>query len=328
VCSTLGAFGVLSLGFGLAVIVVWGVFVMAFGVIFLALKLNKFMPDRTWWIPSFDYATFKEVASFGVFTWWQTLNGLILYQLDRVVIAVAGGVASVGYYSFCMQLIQTIHSVLAKGAGFVFPMAVKLHEERDRRGLWKLFCRGNYIIGWISWFVYAPLIAYAEIILKMWMGSDFATDATHILQILGIWGIFMSTSILPFYLMNATGAERMNAYFGSASAGLFVVVGIFAVPQYAALGAASARLSTILVSLVSRTILFNFMKLSRPSILSGLTIAAQFASVVCALVVVVCLGAALNPNFLSTFALTASTAVFAAAVCLTNKIYGKIQYES
>jgi O-antigen/teichoic acid export membrane protein len=319
VVTTLGAYGVLSLGFGLSAVVGWGIFVMALGVVIMAVKLNRFMPDAIWWRPRFDYTTLKEVARFGVFTWWQTLNGLILYQLDRVIIAISGGVASVGYYSLCMQLIQTIHSVLAKSAGFVFPMAVKLHGERNRRGLWDLFCHGSYTMGWISWLVYAPLIAYAGPILYFWMGPDFASDATLILQVLGLWCVCMSTSIIPFHLMNATGAERMNAYFGSASGGLFVAAGLLAVPHYAALGAAAARLSTVAVSLASRTILFNFMKLERPGVLSGLTIAAQLAGVLSALLVVKSLGHILNPVVFTLVALAAGTVVFGTTLIFTKK---------
>lgn len=71
------------------------------------------------------------------------------------------------------------------------------------------------------------------------------------------------------------------------------------------------------------------MKLKRPGVLSGLTIAAQLAGVVSALLVVKSLGHILNPVVFTLVALVAGSAVFGTILIFTKKLPSKpiLQHE-
>ena len=199
----------------------------------------------------------KEVFSFGMFTWIQAINGMVLHQLDRVLIGTTMGPASVGYYAVSLQIVQTAHGVLVKASAFLFPIIVKFREECRWDELWSLFQRGMIITTLGGWLISGGIITFGKAFLAAWMGAQFAEMASETLQILAIWNACLATTIVQLYFLNATGGERLNAGFGILSSGLFVIGALILIPSLGAKGAAMARLFAVLSSLVTRTVFYR-----------------------------------------------------------------------
>ena len=108
------------LGGKLNVILLVGIAVQAVSFGGLAGAVRRLAGTWRFLEPGFDRSTMKEVFSFGIFTWFQTLNGIVLQQLDRLVVGAYLGAAAVGYYSVCLQLVQRLRQCSLEPAHLSF----------------------------------------------------------------------------------------------------------------------------------------------------------------------------------------------------------------
>jgi O-antigen/teichoic acid export membrane protein len=101
------------------------------------------------------------------------------------------------------------------------------------------------------------MFIFADNILTLWMGAEFAAVATDILRVLIFAFAILATSIAPYYYLNGTGYVRLNALFGLVSGAMVTLVAILFIPWIGIIGAAFSRLANIPISIISRTIVHN-----------------------------------------------------------------------
>ena len=257
VVSTLVAVVCVATGHGLNAVLAGGIIVLIVGTFGLANVAHRLVGRWHFLWLSLDRESMREVFGFGVFTWFQALNGIVLHQLDRIIIGASLGAAAVGYYAVCLQLVQTAHSVLSRACAFLFPLIVKYYEQGRVDELWNIFKRTMIITSIIGWFISGGIFTFGADFLTVWMGADFAHKATETLEILSIWNACLATTVVQYYFLNATGGERLNALFGFVSSALFVAGAFFFIPHFGASGAAMARLFAVSSALITRTIFFR-----------------------------------------------------------------------
>lgn len=255
--ATILAAGCVLAGKGLVAILIASFCVLSIGTIGLARVVKSLTGNWNFLIPSFDRTILREVFGFGMFTWIQTLNGMVLHQVDRIIIGSTMGPASVGYYSVSLQIVQTAHAILSKASAFTFPLIIRFREEGKWNELWSLYQRGMVLTTVGGWIISGGILTFGDVLLRTWMGGEFADKASDTLQILAIWNACLATTIIQFYFLNATGGERLNAGFGFLSSLLFVIGAFMFIPSVGAKGAAFARLFAVSSSLVTRTVFFR-----------------------------------------------------------------------
>jgi O-antigen/teichoic acid export membrane protein len=202
-----------------------------------------------------DRATLRELWSYGVFSWMQGLSSILLNHVDRLLIASLLNTSFLGYYSVCLQLAQQIHSLLARGFAFLFPLASGRFERGDTQGMKHVYFRSLRLVTTMAVSMGFPLFLFADSILTVWMGKPFADEAALILRILALSFTILATSIVPYYYMNGTGYVRMNTAFGFVSGTLVALATIILAPSFGLAGAACARLANIPTGVLSRVIM-------------------------------------------------------------------------
>lgn len=245
------------LGGGLVEVVWVGVITTLVCAVGLGFALTRLAGSAKWAVPHVDRATIREVMGFGVFSWLQNVNGMVMLQLDRVVIGAWLGAAAAGYYSVCLQLVQTAHGVLSRASGFIFPLVVKHREEGNRPALWRLFKDGLLLTTIAGWLFSSVFVVFGHQFLALWMGAEFAAASGPLLVLLGVYNAFLATSIVPFYFLNATGREKQNTVLVALSTASFLGAAFFLIRAVGLIGAPLARLFTIWAGLVSRTVVIR-----------------------------------------------------------------------
>ena len=258
--TTLLAVLCVSLGGGLASLVISSVAVTGFTALGLACSLCRLLRSARWMAPLFHAGSLKEVFGFGVYTWLQCVNGVVSQQVDRFVIASWLGVSAAGYYSACLQVVLTTNGILSRACAFVFPLAAKYREQGNSAALLALFQKGMILSTSIGWIFSSVFIIFGGDFLRLWMGAEFAMNSTAVLQTLAVWNAFLASSIIPFYFLNATGHQKLNTLFGVISTATFVFSALVLIPRAGLMGAALARLCTIAPSLVTRSILIRTLQ--------------------------------------------------------------------
>lgn len=202
--------------------------------------------------PTIDRNTFREIFNFGVFSWLQAILGILNANFDRLLIGTLLGTSAVTYYTIAHRLAQQSHGLLAKGSSFLFPFSGKLFEQREYGRLRSVYNKSTMLIVVLSCGFILPIYLMGASILQVWMGSDFAHQATIILQILCIRYALLPIGIVNYYYLLGTGLVRVQALIALLSA-IATICGMWIlIPHYGAVGAALGQLFSLPLMIFTR----------------------------------------------------------------------------
>ncbi|WP_254388635.1 polysaccharide biosynthesis C-terminal domain-containing protein [Thermanaeromonas sp. C210] len=81
---------------------------------------------------------------------------------------------------------------------------------------------------------------FAHDALGLWLGSDFATESSRVLQILGIGVLFNSLAQIPYTLLQGVGRPDVPAKFHLLELPLYVGIAWFLINRWGITGAAAS----------------------------------------------------------------------------------------
>jgi O-antigen/teichoic acid export membrane protein len=220
-----------------------------------ALLIKRLLINSLVLKPTWDRSALKEIFGFGVFSWMQGVGGILLGQADRLLLASLLGTTALAYYAVCLQLAQQVHALLARATQFLFPLASAIKESGDLERLRRLYFQGLNLTTIAAVTIGLPMFVCAPEILSLWMGADFAAEATDILRVLVFVFTLMATSIVPYYYLNGTGYVALNTLFGLVSGGMVAIAGLLLIPWLGPVGAAWSRTANTPTGIISRTVL-------------------------------------------------------------------------
>jgi O-antigen/teichoic acid export membrane protein len=88
--------------------------------------------------------------------------------------------------------------------------------------------------------VHTPIGLFAENILQVWLGTDFAVKSTVVLQILALGVLINSLAYIPFALLQGAGRPDLPVKFHLLELPLYIGILWFSVNQWGIAGAAVA----------------------------------------------------------------------------------------
>ena len=195
-----------------------------------------------------------DLRSFAFSSWLQGLSGILFGQLDRLLVASLLGTRSLSYYSVCVQFSQQIHSLLAQTLSFLLPLASAQHERGASRSIKRIFFTATNLTTLAAVGMGIPVFLLSHEILDLWMGSVFARESAELLRMFVVVFTLLSTSIVPHYVMNATGYYRLNAILSCSGGIVAALFSLYMIPTFGLLGAAVSRLFTLPLSIAGRTL--------------------------------------------------------------------------
>ena len=158
----------------------------------------------------FESRYVKRMLSFGG---WMTISNIIsplMMYLDRFVIGSMLGMAAVTYYVTPYEIVTKISVIPFAITGVLFP-AFSSGFLNDRNQVVQLFWTGLRWI-FIALFPITLIISIcAADILSIWLGNDFASNSTQILQWLTIGILINSLAYIPFTFVQAAGRPDITA---------------------------------------------------------------------------------------------------------------------
>lgn len=247
--------GLVLIGFGVREMLTTTISIVFIGALVKAFILKRQLVPSLVIAPLIDIATLREIFSFGVYSWVQSLSYMLLGQADKFIITSLLGPSALTYYAICLQLAQQIHTLISRATSFLFPLASVVKEQGDTERLKNFYFKGIHFTTILGVAIGFPVFMLSHSILTLWMGADFANEAAIILRILSFTFTLLVTSIVPYYYLNGTGFVRLNALFGLASGLIVAATAFFFIPVLGIAGAAWARAANAPVDVVSRTIL-------------------------------------------------------------------------
>lgn len=156
----------------------------------------------------FDQSTLKRLIKFGG---WMTVSNIIspmMVYFDRFIISNMLGANQVAYYTAPSEGVSRALNVPSALARALFPKLSKASNKSEKMHLEK-----------ISYFLIAsvccPMILlgfiYAQEIMVLWMGSEYADEPVIILRILLVGFLFNALAQIPFSKIQAAGKAHITA---------------------------------------------------------------------------------------------------------------------
>lgn len=202
--------------------------------------LAKSYWPTVWPFPRINRPCARKLFRFGQ---WLTLSQIIepvLLQSEKFFIPRYVDLASLGYYSVPYQLATKIWQIITAFINAYFP-ALSDHVSRlPRENHGKFVYQGVWLIFIITLWPISFLILFAQPLLAIWMGSNFALHGAFVLQVLAA-GVFINVINWPILAyLQVSGAPELPTSFHLLEAILYIPLSLFLVSNLGIQGAALA----------------------------------------------------------------------------------------
>lgn len=194
-------------------------------------------------MPGFDRKVFRELTSFGLYSWVEAVAGMFFSQADKLILALTLGASAVSYYGVCVQITQPIHGLTAAGLHFIFPYLSGRHAAGSVpavRGPILRLCACNLAC---SLLFTLAMSLFGTSVLERWMGVNFAARASGLVPLLALGFGFLSLNVTAHYAMLAMGKVSVVTALNVLGGVVMLVAMVLLIPNRGAAGAAWARLA-------------------------------------------------------------------------------------
>ncbi|WP_313129349.1 flippase [Pseudescherichia vulneris] len=192
----------------------------------------------------FCIKTFKRMIFFGG---WITVSNIIsplMVYFDRFVISGIMGAKNVGYYTAPSEIISRLSLIPGALSRAIFPrLSCNDTESNFKKNVFLSYmvmavgCLPIFVIGFY----------FSNMIMKLWLGADYAKNSFYILQILLVGFYFNSIAQVPFTIIQALGKAKYTALLHCAEVLPYVALLYFAVQKYGLKGAAYAWSARVII---------------------------------------------------------------------------------
>lgn len=192
-------------------------------------------------MPQFHSAELKQLLSFGG---WVTLSSTIvpiLLYMDRFVIGATLTMAAVAYYSVPYDIVTRLWIIPLSLITALYPAFSTLTGQGRREQFAPLLAQS---MKWVL-LTLGPIVviiaAFANDILRIWLGPDFARESTLAFQILVVAILINSMVQVPYTLVQALGRPDLTAKFHLIQLPVHGLLLWLLVSRWGVLGAAIAQ---------------------------------------------------------------------------------------
>jgi O-antigen/teichoic acid export membrane protein len=256
----------LYLGFALPGIVAMIMLARVAALVAFIVMVHYIVPNLRSYSGSFAILT--RLFSFGI---WVTISSIvspILVYLDRFLIGSLLTMAAVAYYTAPYEAVTRLLIITTSLTMTLFPAFSTLERARDRQRIGTFYARSIKYVTVASGPIVVLIIIYAEEILQIWLGIDFAIESTVAMQILSLGVLVNSFAYTPFALLQGIGRPDLPAKFHMIELPIYIVIAWFFIGKFGIAGAACAwTLRIVLDAFLLFLATFKVYRLS-PSLLA------------------------------------------------------------
>ncbi|HET7459879.1 MAG TPA: oligosaccharide flippase family protein [Longimicrobium sp.] len=157
---------------------------------------------------------------------WTTVSAVVsplLVSVDRFVIGAAVSAAAVAYYASAQEIVVRMGMVSGAVVGVLFPAFAGVHPQQPRRLAHLLESGVDAVLGLVVPLALL-LAAGAELLLRVWLGGDYAFHGAAVLAWLSFGLVVNSLAKLPSALLQGVGRPDLTARLHLAELPAFVLV--------------------------------------------------------------------------------------------------------
>lgn len=235
-----------------AVILMW-----LFGFTSAWLAWEALRPHRLRWHLSRHFV--KPMLKYMVAISITGLGSQIFNSLDRIVVGAVLGLSAVTYYTVAVAIANKFLDFSNALTKALLPAASRWYSEGNTLQLRRAFKSSTLATAIMSVLICVFGIWITHPFLRVWMGSEFAAEATGLLQILLIIYALVAINVPSYHIANGIDAAWINA-IGAVFGGCAVIILIIMLGhRYGLIGLAVAN-SGYLVNFIILTYVYRKLR--------------------------------------------------------------------
>jgi O-antigen/teichoic acid export membrane protein len=226
--------------------------------IMLCIVVNKKFIIKISW---FSIKDSQQLLYYG---WWMmiiSIAGVILYYIDRFVIAFILGSIYVTYYTVPFDLISRGNMITSNVVNVFYPYITELYSKKNYEIIKnQLFLLSKIIILVMSIFALVFII-FSKDFLIWWLNGKVNIDTIKVMQILSIGVMLNSIAYIPNKFLNAIHLSKQVSKIFFYEMFFYPFLLIILLKEYGLSGAASSYLiRALLEGILLSNILFKYLK--------------------------------------------------------------------
>lgn len=210
------------------------------GMLVKAIAASRAVGGRVY-LPVWPDRRFREAAEFGFWNWAQAASALLFQHADRLIIGAVFGTAPLAFYAATVHLAQQVHALPAAVFGFLFPLSSRMLSEGKNASVVMVSRLATLLNVAFVFVLGLCLILAGEIIMRWWMGEEFAAQVGKILTVLVLAYSILGINVTAHYMLLGYGDAKYVAIANIVGAALVVSASVILIPAAGLIGAAVAR---------------------------------------------------------------------------------------
>jgi O-antigen/teichoic acid export membrane protein len=165
-----------------------------------------------------NFARFRSTILVGVWKYAAAISansvvGIVLTQLDKVVLSKILSLEMFGYYSLAATVGSAIWMIILPFNSAIFPRFVQLHEGMQTDELRLFFHRASQFLSLVLFPVCALIIVFSSEILSLWLHDPAVVRQCHLIVSLLVFGTMLNgIASVPAYSASAFGWPQLVTY--------------------------------------------------------------------------------------------------------------------
>jgi O-antigen/teichoic acid export membrane protein len=245
--SSAGTVVLLLLGYGLVEVLALTVAVTAVAAGSLYGVSRRLLPSASF-RPRCDREMLRVLGRFGALKFANQAATQTVYHLDKFLVAALVSVAAVAYYAVPVLIAQRLAALVGNVSSAFLPAASSLHGEGDERRFEELYFRATKVVATAVLPVASVVFFFSEPILRIWLGEDFAHEASLPLKVLTVGYALNALTTIPAVAADSRNRPQVTTAFSVVSAVANVALSVALIPPFGIVGASFAiLLNTVLL---------------------------------------------------------------------------------
>jgi len=191
---------------------IWQIISGSIAIIFLCFSTWRALPVSS--LPAkFNKSIIKEIWKYAAALSMNSLIGVMLSQLDKIILSKLLPLSAFAYYSIASTIGSVIWLIQIPINNAVFPDFVQIHESGDKKKAIDLYHKSSQILSTILIPISSILIFFSGPILYIWLRDADIVKNSHLLVSLIIFGLLLNAiASIPSSCASAFGWPQLVAY--------------------------------------------------------------------------------------------------------------------
>ncbi len=187
----------------------------------------------------FSYKALEGVWKFAAGMLGITFLGLLLTQVDKILLSKLLSLSEYGYYTLAAVVAGALYVVITPITQAWYPRLCELYSRGDKIALATSYHEGAQLVSVIPGSAAIVVIFFAETLLRLWtQNAELADQVAPLLRLLMLGTMLNGLMWIPYQTQLAYGWTSLSVYNNIIAVALIVPAILWVTPRYGAEGAA------------------------------------------------------------------------------------------